>query len=107
MWLCAQCRMWKADFISLGTVLGKGRVECLVCGDDVQSARKYVRNAKQCICGGIVQSRCINEKAGALCECNLPQVLIHRFKKWQKSHDQATRQRRAAIVKQKREQAAA
>ena len=52
--------------------------------------------------------RCINEKIGALfCECNLPQVLVHRLKKWQKSHDQATRQRRAAIMKQNREQAVA
>ena len=32
---------------------------------------------------------------------------MRKFKKWQKSHDQATRQRRAAIVKQKREQVAA
>ena len=51
--------------------------------------------------------RSINENTGALCECNLPQVLVHKFKKWQKSHDQATRQRRAATVKQKREQVAA
>ena len=104
MWLCVQCRMWKADFMSVGAVPGKGRVECLVCGQDVKTAGKYVRNAKQCICGGIVHQRCINQNTGALCECNLPQVLVHRFKKWQKSHNQATRQRRAAIVKQKREQ---
>ena len=107
MWLCAQCRMWKADFMSVGTVPGKGRVECLVCGDDVKTAGNYVRNAKQCICGGIVHNRCINENTGALCECNLPQILVHKFKKWQKSHDQANRQRRAAIVKQKREHVAA
>ena len=107
MWLCAQCRMWKAHFLPMGTVPGKGRVECLVCGDNVKTAGKYVRNAKQCICGGIVHNRCINGKTGALCECNLPQVLVHRVKKWQKSHDQATIQRRAAIVKQKREQAVA
>ena len=54
-----------------------------------------------------MHQRCINQNTGALCECNLPQVLVHRFKKWQKSHNQATRQRRAAIVKQKREQVAA
>ena len=107
VWLCVQCRMWKADFMSVGTVPGKGRVECLVCGEDVKTIGKYVRNAKQCICGGIVHHRCINQNTGALCECNLPQVLVHRFKKWQKSHNQATRQRRAAIVKQKREQVAA
>ena len=107
VWLCAQCRMWKADFMSVGTVPGKGRVECLVCGDNVKTAGKYVRNAKQCICGGIVHNRCINENTGACCECNLPQVLVHSFKKWQKSHDQASRQRREAIVKQKREQVAA
>ena len=105
VWLCAQCHMWKADF--MGTVPGKGRVECLVCGDDVKTAGKYVHKAKQCMCGGIVHNRCIHEKTGALCVCNLPQVLVHRFKKWQKSHDQATRQRRAATMKQKREQAAA
>ena len=77
------------------------------CGEDVKTAGKYVHNAKQCICGGIVHNRRIIEKTGAWCECNLPQVLVHRFKKWQKSHNQATRQRRATIVKQKREQAAA
>ena len=93
--------------MSLGTVPGKGHVECLVCGDDVKTAGKYVRNAKQCICGGIVHNRCINENTGALCECDLPQVLVHKFKKWQKSHDQATRKRRAATVKHKREQVAA
>ena len=81
MWLCAQCRMWKADFMSVGTVPGKGRVECLVRGDNVKTAGKYVHNTEQCICGGIVHNRCINEKTGALCECNLPQVLVHRFKK--------------------------
>ena len=106
MWLCAQCRMWKADFMSVGTVRGKGCVKCLVCGNNVKTAGKYVCNTKQCMCWGIVHNRCINEKTGALCECNLPQLLVHRFKKWQKSHDQATRQRRAAIVKQKWEQAA-
>ena len=82
MWLCVQCRMWKADFMSVGTVPGKGRVECLVCGEDVKTTGKYVRNAKQCICGGIVHQKCINQNTGALCECNLPQVLVHRFKKW-------------------------
>ena len=40
--------------MSVGTTPGKGRVECLICGDDVHTAGKYVRNAKQCICGGIV-----------------------------------------------------
>ena len=54
-----------------------------------------------------MHDRCINEYTGALWECNLPQVLVNRFKKWLKSHDQATRQRRAATVKQKREQVAA
>ena len=107
VWLCAQCRMWKADFMSVGTVPGKGHVDCLVCADDVKTAGKYMHNAKQCICGGIVRNRCINGKTGAFCECNLPHVLVHRFKKWQKSHDQVTRQRRAAIAKQRREQAAA
>ena len=68
---------------------------------------EVLRNAKQCICGGIVHSRCVNENTGALCECNLPQVLVHRFQKWQKSQDHATGQRRAAIVKQKQEQVAA
>ena len=71
MWLCAQCRMWKADFMSLGTSPGKGHVECLICGDDVKTAGKYVHNAKQCICGGIVRDRCIREYPAALCECNL------------------------------------
>ena len=103
VWLCVQCRMWKADFMLVGTVPRKGRVECLVYGEDVKTTGKYVRNAKQCMYGGIVHQRCINQNTGALCECNLPQVLVHRFKKWQKSHNQATRQRRAAIVKQKRE----
>ena len=51
MWLCAPCRMWKVDFMSLGTVPGKGRVECLVRGDDVKTAGKYVCNAKQCSVG--------------------------------------------------------
>ena len=102
MWLCAQCRMWKADFMSVGTVPGKG-VKCLVRGDGVKTAGKYVRNAKECICRGIVHDRCINETTGALCECNLLQVLVHKFKRWQKSHNQATKQRRAATVKQKRE----
>ena len=41
MWLCAQCRFWKADFMSVGTVPGKVRVECLVCGDDMKTAGKY------------------------------------------------------------------
>ena len=41
MWLCVQCRMWKADFMSVGTVPGKGCVECLVCGEDVKTAGKY------------------------------------------------------------------
>ena len=82
MWLYAQCRMWKAGFMSVGTVPRKGRVECLICGDDVKTARKYVRSTKQCICGGIVHNRCINEKIGALCQCNLPRVLDHGFKKW-------------------------
>ena len=98
--------MWKADFISVGTAPGTGRVEGLIYGDDVKTAGKYVHNAKQCICGGM-HDRCISEYTGALCECNLPRVLGNRFKKWQKSHDQATRQRRAATVKQKREQMAA
>ena len=87
MWLCAQCRIWKVDFMLVGTVLGNGRVECLVCGDDVKTAGKYVRNTKQCICGGIVHIRCINENTGALCECNLAQVLVHKFKKRRKSPD--------------------
>ena len=107
MWLCVQCRMWKADFMSIGTVPGKARVECLVCGEDVKTAGKYVRNAKHCICGGIVHHRCINQITGALCECSLPQVLVHKFKKCQKSHNQATKKWKAAIVKQKREQVAA
>ena len=89
-----------------GDSTGKGRVECLICGDDVKTARKYARNAKQCICGGIVHDRCIIEYTGALRECNLPQVLVNRFKKWQKSHNHAARQRRAATMKQKREQVA-
>ena len=72
-----------------------------------EDRREVVRNAKQCICGSIVHNRCINQNIGSLCGCNLPQVLVHRFKKWQKRHDQATRQRRATIVKQKREQVAA
>ena len=90
----------------VGTAPGKGHVECLICGEDVETTGKYVRNAKQCICGGIVHDRCIIEYKWALCECNPPQVLVTRFKKWQKSHDQAARQQRAATVKQKREQAA-
>ena len=53
---------------------------CLVCGDDLKTAGKYVCNAKQCICGGIVHDRCINENTGALCECKHPQVLVHKFK---------------------------
>ena len=31
----------------------KGHVECLICGDDVKTAGKYVRNSKQCICGAL------------------------------------------------------
>ena len=29
-----------------------------------EERRKYVRNAKQCICWGIVHNRCINKKQG-------------------------------------------
>ena len=61
----------------------------------IYTAGKYVHNAKQCICGGIVHDRCISEYTGALCEFNPLQALMNRFKKWQKSHDQATIQRRA------------
>ena len=90
--------------MSFGTAPGTRRVECLICGDNVKTAGKYVRNAKQCICGGIVHDRCIREYTGTLCQCNLPQVLVNRFKKWQKSHDHATRQRRAATMKRKQQQ---
>ena len=93
--------------MSVGTMMGKERVECLVCGDDVKTAGKYVRSANQCICGDIVRDRCINENTCALCGCNLPHLLVHKFKKWQKSHDQATKQRRAATQKQNHEQVAA
>ena len=92
VWMCTQCRMWKVNFMSMGTTLGKGHVECLICGDDVKTAGKYMHNAKQCICGGIVQDRCISEFIGVLCECNLPKVLVNKFKKWQKIHDQAAKQ---------------
>ena len=85
--MCAMPHVESGLYVS-GDSAGKGRVACLVCGEDVKTAGKYVRNAKQCICGGIVHNRCINQNTGALCECNLPQVLVHRFKKWQKSHDQ-------------------
>ena len=104
--MCTMPRV-EGGLMSVGTVPGKGRVECLVRGEDVKTDGNYVCNAKQCICGGIVHNRCINEDTGALCECNLPQVLVHGFKKWQKSHDKATRQRTVAIVKQKQEQVAA
>ena len=87
MWLCAQCRMWKAEFMSVGTAPGKGRVAGLIFGDDVKTTGKYVHKAKQCICGGIVHDWCISEYTWALCECNLSQVLVNRFKKWQKSHN--------------------
>ena len=36
MWLCAQRRMWKADFMSGGMAPGKGHVECLIFGDNVK-----------------------------------------------------------------------
>ena len=51
--------------MSVGTALGKGRAECLICADNVKTAGKYVRNTKQCICGGIVHDRCISEYTGA------------------------------------------
>ena len=71
----------------------------------MKTAETCVHNAKQCICGAIVHDRCINEYTGALCEFNLPQVLMNGCKKWRKRHDQATR--RTAAVKQKREHVAA
>ena len=71
----------------VGTVPGKGRVECLICGDDMKTTGKFMRNAKQCICRGIVHDMCIRAYVGALCECNLPHALMNTFKKWTKSHD--------------------
>ena len=79
MWLCAQLRMWKADFMSVVTAPGKVHVECPICAH-VKTAGKYMCNAKHCICGGTVHDSCISEYVGALCECNLPQALVNRFK---------------------------
>ena len=53
----------------------------------MKTVGKYVRNAKRCICGGIVNNKCINEHTGLLCQCNLAQALGNRFKQWQKSHN--------------------
>ena len=107
MWSCAQCRMWKVVFMSVGGNSAGKRT----CGVPSlwrrREDRREVRAQRQTMYLWGHSNRCINEKTRALCECNIPQVLVHRFKKWQKSHNQATRQRRAAMVKQKREQAAA